>query len=706
MFKNILLITLVSLHLTNCPLFQTEDKPNNNLGIAALFLASQQRAAQSRANGIYISGRLVGADGTTAIANTTITIVGRGENSTIVKACGWSAGAKSLCTAGSATAATGGFFRDVISNGTTPSTLYGSTATGAPTIAQRDSECGATVVAAYATSAVALTGTDRVVCDGTSLDSGAKAVGILDTLVANNVTVATITTGADGRFTAVKMPDNFATGNTYTVRVAGRKERRLRVAKSGTSTLLNNTCNGANQPVATDCVNGNEAGRIDLILGNSATDPNRGTQALATTEGLGDVPSTSTNAFGFNIVDLQVEVVYSKPFDILTGTLTSNTTLNASRDYLLSGTVIVPSGVTLTIPAGTRIFGAVSPAGALLVKQGGRINAVGTATNPIVFSSEKTSPNRSGGDWQGIIIQGNGIQTFGGAGVTAIGEGDTGTFGGNNNADNSGTMRYVRIEFAGAPFSPGNERNCLSLMGVGSATTLEYIQCHRGFDDGFEIWGGAVNGKYWVATGNRDDQFDFADGWRGTLQFGIAQLYSGPTAANDDTSRCIEGDGNTAQTCASAAECSDPNFANITCIGFGSGQNLGDAIFLRRSNGLKTGTFSHFLIQNFGALRSSNCSAASGNNSAAASVINHTYTNNTGVNNFCTGGLLQIDQAGVTLSSISETTPNFVPSAANQTTGTVNVNTIITGADSATFYGALDFGGTNWTTGWTSYPQN
>ena len=82
-----------------------------------------------------------------------------------------------------------------------------------------------------------------------------------------------------------------------------------------------------------------------------------------------------------------------------------------------------------------------------------------------------------------------------------------------NDADSSGTMKYVRIEFAGAPFSPGNERNCLSLMGVGSATTLEYIQCHRGYDDGFEIWGGAVNMKYLVATGNRDDQFDYADGW-------------------------------------------------------------------------------------------------------------------------------------------------------------------------------------------------
>ena len=481
--------------------------------------------------------------------------------------------------------------------------------------------------------------------------------------------MGTITSTTAGYFAPIRLP-TLATGNTYTLSVSGRtKTRRLRLAKSGTGTLLDGTA--------------------DLILLTGAS--------AATAEGAST--SSTTNPYEFNIVDLQIEVVYSKPIEIITGTISSNLTLSAGKDYLLSGTVIVPSGVTLTIPAGNRIFGAVSPAGALLIKQGGRINAIGTASSPIIFTSEKTSGTRSGGDWQGIIIQGNGIQTFGGAGTSAIGEGDTGTFGGNSNNDNSGTMRYVRIEFAGAPFSPGNERNCLSLMGVGSGTTLDYIQCHRGFDDGFEWWGGAVNHKYLVATGNRDDQFDYTDGYVGTVQYAIGHLFAAPTAANDDTSRCIEGDGNTSQTCTSAADCANPNFANVTCIGFGAGQNHGDAIFVRRAGAIKAGTHSHFLIQNFGALRPSNCSGA------VATSVNNVFVNSTtGTNSACLPAPTL--EAGVAVTNASETTPNYIPAAANSTTGSVNVNLLIPTAESSTFYGAIQNGGADWTTGWTSFPAN
>ncbi len=656
MFKNILLITLVSFMAINCP---PDKKPNNNLGLAAVLLSQQN--ASGRANGVYISGRLVGADGTTAIAGSTITITARNESSAIARL-------------GVTATAPAGFYQNVISlagagGNPQPATLYGSTTAGAPTNTTRDSECGATVVAMYSASI-----TNRVICDSSALDASARAVGVSDALVGAGTVVGTITVGSDGSFTANRLP-TIATGNTYTLSVAGRvKTRRLRVAKSGTSTLLD--------------------GGNDLILGISATDTNRGTSA-ATVEGAG----TTANPYDFNIVDLQVEVVYSKPFDILTGTISSSRSLSSSRDYLLSGTVIVPSGVTLTIPAGTRIFGAVSPAGALLIKQGGRIDAQGTASSPIVFSSEKAAGSRAGGDWQGIIIQGNGIQTFGGAGVTAIGEGDTGTFGGNNNADNSGTMRYVRIEFAGAPFSPGNERNCLSLMGVGSLTTLEYIQCHRGFDDGFEWWGGAVNMRYLVATGNRDDQFDYTDGYIGTVQYAIGHLFATPTAANDDTSRCVEGDGNSATQCTSATVCANPKFANVTCVGFNAGQNHGDAIFVRRASELQAGTHSHYLIQNFGTNRPTNCSTA-----AATSVNNIFVNTTTGTNSACLPPPTL--EQGVAITNLSDTTPNYVPASANPTTGNVNVNLLINSAASSTFYGALEFGGTNWTTGWTAFPAN
>lgn len=700
-FKNkILLLGIITTIIVNCNILSPEKKKDNS-GLAALALLSGQQNT-SRTPGIYISGKVVGADGKTAIANAKITIEGRGENSAIVKGC-YTAGALNTCSTVNANR-TQGFYKDVLSDGasngaTQPITLYGSTTSGAPAASAVTTDCGSTVATFYATQT-----RTRTVCDSSTLDTTAKSSGILDTLIPAGTNVGTITAGSDGSFSAVSL-SSIATGNTYTVKVEGKtKTRRLRISKSGSAGFLNNYCTSTSLPVADCAANGAlENSKIDLVLGTGAL-------PSSTTEGLADVAATSASAYDFNITDLQVEIVYSKPYDILTGTLSANTTLSATRDYLLSGTVIVPSGVTLTIPAGTRIYGAVSPAGALLVKQGGKIDAQGTATNPIVFTSEKSAGSRSAGDWQGIILQGNGIQTFGGYGVTAIGEGDTGSFGGSNDADNSGTMKYVRIEFAGAPFSPGNERNCLSLMGVGSGTTLQYIQCHRGFDDGFEWWGGAVNTKYLVASGNRDDQFDYADGLVGTLQFGIAHIYSASAAANDDSSRCIEGDGNSAQACSSGSKktggvCSDPSFANITCIGTAGSTNQGDAIFVRRSSSVSAGTFSHFFIQNFGSSRSSNCSSQSGQAS-----VNHTYISNVGavgVNNTCTANT--VDQAsGMSVTNAADATvsPNYSPTGTNTTVGSVNVNTIIPSADSATFYGAILQGGTDWTTGWTAYPTN
>lgn len=654
-FTAILMLGLV-LTLSNC-----QEKKKDNTGLAAIALLSSSQT--TRAPGIYVSGRLVGSDSSTAITNATITLKGRGETSAIVRT-------------GVTASTPAGFYQNVLSTGTSPITLYGNT-TGTPSLATRDAECGATVVAMYSART-----TNRVICDSSTLDATAKSSGISDALIASGTTVGTIPVDSSGVFTAVKLA-SIATGNIYTVEVSGKtKTRRLRIAKSGTSTLLD--------------------GSADLFLGSSTSDPILGTSA-STVEGAG----STANPYDFSIVDLQVEVVYTKPFDILTGTISSNTTLVNTKDYLLSGTVIVSSGVTLTIPAGTRIYGATSPAGALLIKQGGRIDAQGTATSPIVFTSEKAAGSRTGGDWQGIIIQGNGIQTFGGYGTTAVGEGDVGTFGGNNDADNSGIMRYVRIEFAGAPFSPGNERNCLSLMGVGSGTTLEYIQCHRGYDDGFEVWGGAVNLKHVVASGNRDDQFDYADGWIGRLQFGIGHLYQTATASNDDTSRCVEGDGNSAQTCTGSKKtngtCADPSFANVTCVSFGSGQNIGDAIYVRRANGEKAGAFTHFHILNFGSQNSSDC--ATSGQTATLTTVNHTYTVSTAANNGCTSGGT-IDQAGVALTSTSETAPNYAPVSSNTTTGSANVNTLNSSFDSATFYGALENGGIDWTSGWTSYPTN
>ena len=213
--------------------------------------------------------------------------------------------------------------------------------------------------------------------------------------------------------------------------------------------------------------------------------------------------------------------------------------------------------------------------------------------------------------------------------------------------------------------------------------------------------------KHLVSSGNRDDQFDYADGWIGRLQFAIGHIFAGPTASNDDTSRCVEGDGNSANTCSGSKKaggtCADPSIGNVTCVSFSAGQNIGDAIFVRRANGGKAGEFSHFHILNFGAQNSSDC--ASAGQTASLSTVAHTYIVSTAGNNGCTT-TGNTDQVGVTLTSVSESTPNYMPSAANTTNGTANINVWNSNFNSATYYGAIENAGTDWTGGWTSYPSN
>lgn len=409
-----------------------------------------------------------------------------------------------------------------------------------------------------------------------------------------------------------------------------------------------------------------------------------------------------------SVAALQLLLLGKKSAVPLSGTIYGNVTLDASLEYLLRGTVVIASGATLNIPAGTKIYGAVSPAGSLLVKQGGKINAVGTAAKPIVFTSEKEVGNRATGDWQGIILQGNGIQTLGGPGSQAIGEGDVGNFGGTNNNDSSGTMKYVRIEFAGSVFSPGNERNCLSLMGIGSGTTLEYIQCHRSNDDGFEFWGGAVNAKYLMSSGSRDDYFDFADGFIGKIQYAIGHFYAEPIATNDDTSRCIEGDGRGGtNTCSGSArsggECSQPYMANITCIGSGTSTKAGDGLYLRRASGNNIGDYTHFQFIGFNTLKAVNCITTAGQ-TATASLSNLYALNSATSATSCSPSF----GTSVNITTNSQTAPNFAPAASNVIGTTVkNVSNFNDSFfDNNDFYGAIRFGGTDWTSGWTSYPAN
>ena len=203
----------------------------------------------------------------------------------------------------------------------------------------------------------------------------------------------------------------------------------------------------------------------------------------------------------------------------LSGNL-STMTLSAANCYLLKGQVFVQSGSTLTIEAGTIIKGDKGTKAALIVNVGGKIMANGTASKPIVFTSAQAAGSRDEGDWSGVLILGDAPTNQ--TSPTIEGISPAVTYGGADATDNSGSMTYCRIEFAGIALSPNNETNSLTLGGVGSGTTLNFIQTSFGGDDAYEFFGGTVNATHLVSLSTWDDDFDTDFGFSGNVQYAVA----------------------------------------------------------------------------------------------------------------------------------------------------------------------------------------
>lgn len=205
----------------------------------------------------------------------------------------------------------------------------------------------------------------------------------------------------------------------------------------------------------------------------------------------------------------------------LSGNINTTTTLTSDKVWTLKGYVYVTDGAKLIIQPGTTIISDVAEKGALCIERGAQIVAEGTATKPIIFTSGKVVGERSPGDWGGIIILGR-AKTNRSSEPTI--EGGIGrAFGGTNDLDNSGVLRYVRIEYAGIAAMPNSEINALTLGGVGSGTIIENVQTVYANDDAFEFFGGTVNAKNLYAYATADDDFDFDFGYTGTITNGIAK---------------------------------------------------------------------------------------------------------------------------------------------------------------------------------------
>ena len=261
---------------------------------------------------------------------------------------------------------------------------------------------------------------------------------------------------------------------------------------------------------------------------------------------------------------------------ILSGSIASNRTLSKDTVYTLRGFVYVNSGATLTIPAGTKIVGDSTALGsALFVLRGARIVANGTESAPIVFTSQRAVGTRSPGDWGGLVLVGNarssrtGNVIVEGSNGSVVGADPNGIVytGGTNDADNSGTLRYVRVEFAGYATLADAELNSFTFAAVGSGTTLEYLQSLSGLDDSFEWFGGTVNGKYLVSYESGDDHFDGSEGYRGLNQFLIAfqSTYLTPRAGSG--SLATDPQGFEIDGCGSSTGCAAPGGANAQSAG-------------------------------------------------------------------------------------------------------------------------------------------
>jgi hypothetical protein len=276
----------------------------------------------------------------------------------------------------------------------------------------------------------------------------------------------------------------------------------------------------------------------------------------------------------------------TKENTILEGRIIANRTLKADYVYKLRGLVYVTNGAVLTIEPGTKIVGEKGKNGGLIITRSCRIIADGTAEKPIVFTSEEANPQR--GDWAGVVLLGNAPTNASFNGQQGVGEiegginnsdglGLYGLGASSNPADNSGILRYVRIEYAGYAFLPDKEINGLTFGGVGNGTIIDYVQVSYANDDSFEWFGGTVNCSHLISYKTLDDDFDTDNGFSGKVQFGIAIRDSSIADISKSEAFESDNDANGSQLLPQTKAV----FSNMTVIGpQASSYNVGNSLFL------------------------------------------------------------------------------------------------------------------------------
>ena len=272
----------------------------------------------------------------------------------------------------------------------------------------------------------------------------------------------------------------------------------------------------------------------------------------------------------------------------LSGVYTTDLTLNPDIEYIVTGPVLIASGATFTVPAGMTIKA--EPVGVnayIAIQQGAKIEANGTAANPIVFTSNAAAP--SSGNWGGIVLCGRAPinSTADGSTVTATTEVGGLSYGGNVSDDDSGSIQYVRIEYAGGAIDGNAELNSLSVYAVGTGTVIDYVEAYVGSDDGFEFFGGTVEASHLVVVNSEDDSIDWTEGFIGS----ITDAYVQHGTSHDKAFEC---DGYNTDFSNVGGYFSAPTVTNVTIVGANDGTS--EAIRLRAGT---QGTFNNIVFNDF-----------------------------------------------------------------------------------------------------------
>mgnify|MGYP000110479210 CR=1 FL=1 len=438
--------------------------------------------------------------------------------------------------------------------------------------------------------------------------------------------------------------------------------------------------------------------------------------------------------FSLMTASVLATAAYAADIVVTEGVIETSETWTNNNVYILDGFVAINDGVVLTIEPGTIVRGNKTTKGTLIVMRGGTLSADGTACEPIVFTSNQPVGTRTYGDWGGVIMLGRapinvagGVNTIeGGVPNTLIGKTtgntitDVNRYGGVNSADNSGILRYVRIEYSGIAFTLDNEINGLTMGGVGNGTTLDYIQVSFCGDDAFEWFGGTVNAKHLIAFNALDDDWDTDLGYSGNIQYGVSRR--DPAIADVSSSNGWETDNDATGSLNSPRTAG--TFANFTHIG--PIQNPGDVInslyqrggHLRRSS--QTNIYNSIItgypvgVRVDGTVASADYEAGVlelKNNIWAGHTTAYTCTNCAGsiVTQMGAEGNVDLGAAGIGIIGLVDaynaTAPNFQPAPGSLPLTLPDLDGLPAFFDAVEYIGAFD--GTNdWTASWAEWSPN